>query len=83
MYKDKFNEWGWHKYLPSAMALWMFHKWEKRMREMNTDTRFELGGRTWTSAQVLKRVKRAASQRLDESSGGTFYFMMICDILFD
>jgi hypothetical protein len=77
MYKDKFKEWGWHKNLPSAMAAWMFQKWDQRMKEMNKDTNFELGGRIWTSSQVLKRAQRAGSQQVETVSEGILAFLIL------
>jgi hypothetical protein len=71
MYKDKIKEWGWYKNLPSAMALWMFQKWDQRMKEIpSKDTNFEMGGRTWTSSQVLKRVQRTRQQQVESTSEG-------------
>jgi hypothetical protein len=71
MYKDKFKDWGWYKNLPSAMALWMFQKWDQRMKEVpSKDTNFEMGGRTWTSSQVLKRVQRTGGQQAEAISEG-------------
>lgn len=70
MYKDKIKEWGWYKNLPSAMASWMFQKWDQRMKEKGSDTKFEMGGRIWTSSQVLKRVQKTAGQQFEDISEG-------------
>lgn len=62
LYKQKFKQWGWSKYLTAEKANWMSRKKEKRMREDQKETSFQVGGRDLSVDEIQRKAKRAKPQ---------------------
>ena len=72
LYKRKFKEWRWSKYLPAEKADWMLRKAEKRKGESQKETLFHVGGRNLSVENIQRKVKRPKIQDVEILDGKSF-----------
>jgi hypothetical protein len=72
MYKEKLNEWGLAKYVPSSTATWIMENEKQRRIQGKPAASYKFGGRPLDMADVERKAKRAKVHANLDSGASTY-----------